>query len=91
MKNILRRTLIILFGLTVIAILVLLSAPYLFDALVLPRLLARAGLPERSVEIVRLTPFRLQGSVELHDGNDPLLTVPRLEIVYTPVPCCTGG
>lgn len=84
MKKILHRALIGLFGLTIAFALLLLSAPYLLDALVLPRLLARAGLPEESVAILRMTPFGLQGSVELTGDERPLLTIPRLEIGYTP-------
>ena len=84
MKKVLRRTIIGLLGAAVAITLLLLAAPWLLDALILPRLLARAGLPPDSVEVWRLTPFRLQGSVDLADDGGPLLSIPRLEIGYTP-------
>ncbi len=84
MKKTLRFTLIVLLGSAIVIALILLSAPYLLEAFVLPRLLARAGLPAESVEVWRLTPFRLQGSVALPDGGKDFLTIPRLEISYTP-------
>ena len=70
---------------TIIIVLVgFLALPHIVDRLFLPSLLAKTPFSFSRASMSRITPYLIEGSVELRDGNNPVLSIPRFQMRFTP-------
>ena len=70
---------------TIIIVLVgLLALPHIVDRIFLPSLLAKTPFSFSRASMSRITPYLIEGSVELKDGNNPVLSIPRFQMRFTP-------
>ena len=61
-----------------------LALPFLIDRLVLPSMLAKTPFSFSRASMSRITPYLVEGNVEMHDGSTPVLSIPQFQIRFTP-------
>ena len=61
-----------------------LALPFLIDRMVLPSMLAKTPFSFSRASMSRITPYLVEGNVEMHDGSTPVLSIPRFQIRFTP-------
>jgi hypothetical protein len=61
-----------------------LSAPYLFDLYLFPRLISELPFTEKELSISSFSPWKIRGTLTLADEDRSTLSVPRFELYYTP-------
>lgn len=66
------------------------AGPYLVRTFVLPGLLKNSPVPGLSVDLQHLTPWRLAGNIELGGGASQAVSLPHIEIHYTPLSLLHG-
>ncbi len=76
--------------LVAVVALALLTAPYLANTFLIPHLLKSKGITALSVEIQHLTPWRLSGNVDWGNGSAQFLSLPRIELDYSPAGLMRG-
>ncbi len=70
---------------TIIIVLVgFLALPHIVDHFLLPSLLAQTPFSSSRASMSRITPYLIEGSVELKDGDNPVLSIPRFQMRFTP-------
>lgn len=69
---------------TVAILIGFLALPRLVDRLLLPPLLAKTPFSFSRATTDKITPYLVKGSVALEDGGQPILTVPRFQVQFTP-------
>lgn len=79
-------------GMLVIAVsaLLLSAAPYLVESILLPRLEKNIPGVDISAKVQHLTPLRFSGNVEIGQGGHHFLSLPHLELTYTPTTLIHG-
>ncbi|RZW26172.1 MAG: hypothetical protein EX260_01675 [Desulfobulbaceae bacterium] len=68
----------------IIALIGFLALPFLIDRMVLPSMLAKTPFSFSRASMSRITPYLVEGSVEMHDGSSPVISIPRFQIRFTP-------
>ena len=61
-----------------------LALPQIIDRIVLPSLLARTAFAFSRASMSKITPYLVEGSIEILDGEVPVLSIPRYQIRFTP-------
>jgi hypothetical protein len=67
-----------------IAVVGFLALPYLIDQIVLPSMLAKTPFSFSRASMSRITPYLVEGNIEMQDGTAPVISIPRFQIRYTP-------
>ena len=80
----LKKIAIIIVISTVAILIGFLALPRLVDRVLLPPMLAKTPFSFSRATTNKITPYLLEGSVELKDGDKPILSVPRFQVQFTP-------
>ena len=67
-----------------IALIGFLALPYLIDRIVLPSMLAKTPFSFSRASMSRITPYLVEGNVEMSDNTTPVISIPRFQIRFTP-------
>ena len=62
----------------------LLFLPYLTDTYLLPSITKNLPFSEKNISLLRVSPWKLQGSIALGDNNQNILTQPVIEFNFSP-------
>ena len=84
MKTVVRLIGITFFFLVAAAGVTFLMAPYVIDSYILPRLLEKIAVIDKSTSISRITPYSTRGTFSFDDGEMPVASIPHFELRYTP-------
>ncbi len=84
MKTVIRLIIPALFLLAAAAVIAFLLTPFAVDSYILPRLLEKIAVLDKSASISRITPYSTRGTFSFDDGDTPVASVPSFELRYTP-------
>ena len=84
MKTVVRLIIPGLFFLAAAAVIAFLLTPFAVDSYILPRLLEKITVLDKSASISRITPYSTRGTLSFEDGEAPVASVPSFELRYTP-------
>ncbi len=84
MKTIVRRVISALFFLAAAIGIIFLVTPFFVDTYILPSLLEKITVNNKSASLSRITPFSTRGTLSVEDGDTPVASIPRFELSYTP-------
>jgi len=79
----LKLLLFLLFFVSGVAI-VFLSTPFFINAYLVPKILEQLPALDKSASIDHLTPFSTSGTLRLESGDQPIASIPRFELRYSP-------
>ncbi len=82
--SLLKKLTLILLTVIIIGLVGFLSLPHIIDRVVLPSLLAQTPFSFSRARLSRITPYLIEGSVEIKDGTTPVLSIPRFQMRFTP-------
>ena len=80
----LKKTTLLLLTAIIVVLVGFLALPHIVDRLVLPAMLAKTPFSFSRAQMSRITPFLVEGSVEVVEGDSPIISVPRFQIRFTP-------
>ena len=83
-RSLLKKITFFLFIAITLALVGFLALPHIVDRIVLPSLLASTPFSFSRAQMSRITPYLVEGSVEIKDGDNPVLSIPRFQIRFTP-------
>ena len=82
--TILRRLLLAILIFGALGVIGFLMLPTALNRFFLPQVLEKAGLSASQATVTRISPYRINASLELGSGNEPLLSLPRVELRFSP-------
>ncbi len=83
-RTILKRLLLTILFVGALGVIGFLMLPLALNRFVLPPLLEKTGLSTHHAAITGLSPYRINASLELGSGDDPLVSLPRIELRFSP-------
>ena len=84
MNTFLRRTALALSILLPVLACFFFAAPLIVDSYILPGLLRSSGPLKKQASLSRLSPFSVQGFLRLEENSDPVLSIPFIQIRFSP-------
>jgi len=84
MKTFVRRAFTVVFFLAAAIGIIFLGTPFVIDTFLLPPLLEKITVNNKSASVSRITLFSTRGTLSIEDGNTPIASIPRFELSYTP-------
>ena len=82
--SLLKKITLLLLITTIVALVGFLALPHIVDRVFLPSLLAKTPFSFSRATISRITPYLVEGSVEVKDGSNPVISIPRFQMRFTP-------
>ena len=82
--SLLKKITLLLLITTIVALVGFLALPHIVDRVFLPSLLAKTPFSFSRASISRITPYPVEGSVEVKDGSNPVISIPRFQMRFTP-------
>lgn len=90
MKKTSTRILLTLVSILVIGIISFLSLPFISDRFIIPNLVKDIDVSDKTVSISRLSPFHFRGNLSLENNGQPIISIPRIELFYSPLDLIKG-